>query len=296
MVDDAPKQIESFTLSLADIGTVDIDKLHMLSMSVRWPHRAEDWAFLRTVGQGLAALDEIGRATASVMWFPQGDSFATIGMVMTSPRLQTHGAGHWLMGHALKRLGQRDLGLNATRAAIRLYRTLGFEKETTVYQHQGEARASVSDLPTEGGWMRPLDAADLPQILVLDRRAAGYDRSALIAELVQRSQVLGHFRNEVLVGFAFCRPFGRGTVVGPVVASCDADAIALVAPFLAQKAGSFVRLDTRLASGAFVVFLEASGLKLFDTVMAMTLGRPWTRPARSDDAPMIYGLSTQATG
>lgn len=286
------KQIEAFALSLADIHAVDLDKLHALSLSVRWPHRAEDWAFLRGIGHGLAALDDIGRVLATAMWFPQGDLFATIGMVITSPRLQTFGAGQWLMQHALRRLEGRDLGLNATRAAERLYASLGFGATMTVHQHQGEARRESLTGPLPGDVLRELVPDDLAQAAACDRQAAGHDRSALLAALMPRSIVHGLFRNETLVAFAFSRAFGRGTLIGPVVASCDQDAIAVVTPPLTASAGSFVRLDTWQAKGRFVTFLEDSGLPLFDTVTSMSRGLVRTTLG----PPSLYGLAMQATG
>src|SRR6516164_3946643 len=113
--------IDAFRLRLSNIDTVDLDQLHALSIGVGWPHRAEDWQFLRNVGRGIVASDEIGRVLGSVMWFPHGLDFATVGMVITSPRVQSRGAGEWLMRRILLEEKGRELRLNATRAARRLY-------------------------------------------------------------------------------------------------------------------------------------------------------------------------------
>ncbi|TIU57652.1 MAG: GNAT family N-acetyltransferase, partial [Mesorhizobium sp.] len=121
-------------MRIADIEDVELERLHALSLSVGWPHRAEDWQFLRGSGQGFVALDEIGRVLGSAMWFGHGSGFATVGMVITSPRLQTLGAGQWLMKRVFEKVGGRDLRLNATRAARRLYLSLDFQPEKTVYQ------------------------------------------------------------------------------------------------------------------------------------------------------------------
>jgi GNAT superfamily N-acetyltransferase len=118
--------VDAFELRLADINTVELDQLHTLSIGVGWPHRSEDWQFLRDVGHGIVALDEIGRVLGSAMWFPHGSDFATVGMVITSPRLQTLGIGQWLMKRIMAECQGRRLRLNATRAARHLYLSLNF--------------------------------------------------------------------------------------------------------------------------------------------------------------------------
>jgi hypothetical protein len=71
--------IDAFEVRLSDIDTVELGQLHAHSIGVGWPHRAEDWQFLRNIGHGIAASDEIGRILGSAMWFPHGPAFATIG-------------------------------------------------------------------------------------------------------------------------------------------------------------------------------------------------------------------------
>jgi len=89
--------IDAFEARAVEIDTVELEQLHALSIGVAWPHRAEDWQFLRDVGHGIVAHDEIGRVLGSAMWFPYGSDFATVGMVITSPRLQALGTAQWLM-------------------------------------------------------------------------------------------------------------------------------------------------------------------------------------------------------
>src|SRR4051812_25142086 len=97
--------VDVFELQLADIDSVDPAKLLALSIAVQWPHRAEDWQFLRSIGRGVVALDEIGRVLGSAMWFPYSDGFAAVGMVITSPRLQALGTGQWLMKRVMAECG-----------------------------------------------------------------------------------------------------------------------------------------------------------------------------------------------
>ncbi|MBA8879590.1 GNAT family N-acetyltransferase [Phyllobacterium myrsinacearum] len=291
-------QLESFELTVGDLADVDVEKLHLLSMSVGWPHRPKDWDMLREVGQGIAAMDQIGRVLGSAMWFPFGDDFATVGMVITSPRLQTRGTGRWLMDRILQQTGPRPLGLNSTRAARRLYLSMGFTPEATVYQCQGEALPSSPPATLTATSLREAEFKDLPELAVLDRQACNADRSALLARLFEASKGMVLVRGDRIVAFSLCRPFGRGSLVGPVIASNDADAIAVTYPHVVNHAGGFLRLDTRQASGAFSEFLTRSGLPVYDTVTTMSLREPWLIREKDSTSvpPVIYGLMSQTLG
>jgi len=288
-------RVDAVSLHLLDIRQAPLDQLHALSIAVGWPHRAEDWQFLRAIGYGVAALDEIDRVLGSVMWFPQGDRFATLGMMIISPRLQTLGTGQWLMQKIQSDIGGRDIRLNATRAARRLYLSSDFVPERTVYQCQGEARL-VADLPPPNGAVQALRPIDLASIIELDRLAYGADRSDLLARLLDLSSGYGLWRDGALVGFALCRRFGRGHVIGPVVAVQDADAIALAAPHLADLDGQFARIDTHYEQGAFAAFLARAGLSVYDTVLTMANGPGGRLVPPHAGAPLTYGLVTQALG
>ncbi|BAI75609.1 hypothetical protein AZL_c03160 (plasmid) [Azospirillum sp. B510] len=287
--------VDAFDTRVADIADIDLERLHALSISVGWPHRAEDWQFVREVGHGVVALDEIDRVLGSAMWFPHGDDFATIGMVITSPRLQALGVGEWLMKRVLSASAGRGYRLNATRAALALYRSLGFVGHRTVFQCQGEARRG--DEPPTAEPVRRLTAGDLEAVTALDARAFGTSRAGLIARLFEQSVGYGLERDGALVAFALCRPFGRGHVVGPLVAGLDEDAVAVLRPHVDEHDGRFLRLDTHLDEGIFPLFLARSGLRVRDTVLTMSLGAPPIDPAtRAPDRPVTYALATQALG
>ncbi|MGX1324614.1 GNAT superfamily N-acetyltransferase [Bradyrhizobium sp. USDA 377] len=290
--------IDAFDARAVDIDTVELDQLYTLSIGVGWPHRPEDWQFLRDAGHGIVVHDEIGRVLGSAMWFPHGADFATVGMVITSPRLQALGTAQWLMKRILSAAKGRNLRLNATHAARKLYLSLGFRRERTVFQRQGEAQWSGEvPSPSEGGELRELARKDLPAIAQLDEQAFGASRLDLLAALLGQSAGFGLYRQGRLEAFAMCRPFGRGHVVGPVVASSDEDAILVVAPHVAAHEGQFLRIDTHLTDGEFCSFLARCGLVFFDTVTTMSLGGAFRDPNdRSGDTPVTYALASQALG
>ncbi len=291
-------KIDTFSMRIGDIEGVELDRLHALSLAVGWPHRAEDWQFLRESGHGFVALDEIGRVLGSAMWFAHGADFATVGMVITSPRLQTLGAGQWLMKRVFDKVAGRDLRLNATRAARRLYLSLDFLPEKTVYQCQGIAHAQTMGGSTETrGDIRALDTRDIPSVIALDAMGFGVRRAALIEKLFAHSAGYGLFKGDTLNAFALCRPFGRGHVVGPVVAESDTEAVAVVRPHVTDHSGSFLRIDTHMDNGEFAAFLSHAGMPVFDTVLTMSMGKRLSDFAVGRaTGPMTYALASQTLG
>ncbi|RUY24479.1 MULTISPECIES: GNAT family N-acetyltransferase [unclassified Mesorhizobium] len=285
-------RLKSFELVARDIDEVDVNLLHALSISVRWPHRPKDWDTLRRAGRGIVAVDGIGRVFGSAMWFPQGDDFATIGVVITTPRTQAQGGGRWLMDQVLEQCGDRNLALNATHAAYPLYVSLGFTTEGIVFMHQGEIPPALPALPALDGELQALPSDRLKEIMGVDRRAFGTDRASLLALLSANASICTLSRGGEIVGYSMCREFGRGYVIGPMVARSDLDAVHLTAIHLRNLAGRFVRVDTREKEGMFAAFLDQCGLGIAETVTTMSKGRRFLN--REENGPWVYGLAGHA--
>ncbi|AZN96078.1 N-acetyltransferase [Mesorhizobium sp. M9A.F.Ca.ET.002.03.1.2] len=285
-------RLKSFELVARDINDVDVDLLHALSISVRWPHRPKDWELLRRVGRGIVAVDGIGRVFGSAMWFPQGDDFATIGLVITTPRAQAQGGGRWLMDQVLEQCGARNLALNATHAAYPLYVSLGFTSEAIVNMRQEVAPQTLPPLPPLDGELSELPSDRLSEITALDARAFGSDRSRVLALLSANASISVLSRGGKVVGYSMRREFGRGFVIGPVVARNDYDAVHLTAVHLKKLAGRFTRVDTRERDGVFAEFLQQTGLDIAETVTTMSKGRRFLN--REDNGPWVYGLAGHA--
>jgi ribosomal protein S18 acetylase RimI-like enzyme len=281
-----------YDLDIRALTAADLGQAHQLSIEVGWPHRPEDWRLVFSLGHGFIACDAIGRALGSAMWWPLGENLASVGMVITSPRLQAQGSGRRLMDLIFAETGARDLRLNSTRAGYRLYRSLGFEPIGRIFQHQGRPLALEASEDINGLTLRAATTADLPALALLDRQACGADRTPVIQALLAVSVGIVAERDGQPVGFSLCRPFGRGHVVGPIVAEDDAVAIALTRPHVVAHEGTFLRIDTAQEHGAFGTFLEACGLTMYDTVTPMIRGaaHAGTGPVRT------FGLVNQALG
>ncbi|TKD47047.1 MAG: GNAT family N-acetyltransferase [Mesorhizobium sp.] len=285
-------RLKSFELVARDINDVDVELLHALSISVRWPHRPKDWDLLRRAGHGIVAVDGIGRVFGSAMWFPHGDNFATIGLVITMPRAQAQGGGRWLMEQVLEQCGDRNLALNATHPAYPLYISLGFTSEAIDYMRQGQVPQTLPPMPALDGELNDLPSDRLGDITALDARAFGTNRARLLALLSDDASIATLSRGGEVVGYSMCREFGRGHVIGPIVARSDQDAVHLTAVHLKKLAGRFARVDTRERDGVFAEFLQQSSLGVAETVTTMSKGRRFLN--RESNGPWVYGLASHA--
>ena len=281
-----------FELVAQDIADVDVKLLHSLSLAVGWSYRAKDWDLMRRIGHGIVAVDGIGRVFGSAMWFPQGEDFATIGLVITTPRIQTQGGGRWLMQQVFEQCGDRNLALNATRAADHLYASLGFTKEAIVYMRQGTVPSTLPAVPPLDGELGALSGDNFGEITDLDTRAFGYDRRKVLAVLAENASICTLRRGGEIVGYSMRREFGRGQLIGPLIARNDRDAIHLTAVHLKNLTGQFARVDTREQDGIFAEFLQQSGLDVAETVTTMSKGRRFLNPKGHE--PRVYGLAGHA--
>ncbi|MAM57800.1 MAG: GNAT family N-acetyltransferase [Salinicola sp.] len=286
------QRVDAFVAAARPLESGDLHHLHQLCVGVSWPHRARDVTLLMSLGRGYLAMDEIERVLASGMYFEMGEDFAMIGMMMTAPRLQTLGAGRWLLDRILADCGGRDLRLNATRAAYRLYESAGFVPVATIHQRQGIVREGPLPEVVSACPVRTLQASDQAALRALDQMAFGAERRAVLDALFAVSEGTVAVRDGAPAGFALIRDFGRGRVIGPVVAEDEAMATALIAPLLRRHVGQFLRIDTLCDSPTFFAFLDAAGLDAFDTVTQMRLGKQ-----RGGDGPVrTFGLAAHTLG
>ena len=268
----------------------DSEALHRLAVAVSWPHRPEDLAALLSMGDGYIANDDADRTIASGMVFSYGDEMSMIGMMMTHPKLQGGGMGEVILDLLMKDTGTDRLRLNATKSAHRLYRKAGFTETGTVVQYQGQVNAAPVQSTAS---LRAAEEQDLPDILALDRATFGADRTAIIKSLFENSQTVVLEKNGRVTGFAMCRMFGRGHVIGPLVAGNEDDAVALVSDHLSRHIGRFVRLDADERHGALGNFLNDCGLETYDRVIPMSRGGA-VGPEGAVD--WVYSLAGQAIG
>ncbi|NGO50812.1 GNAT family N-acetyltransferase [Allomesorhizobium camelthorni] len=275
------------SIELVDFAPEHLEGAMLLSRQAGWPHRRDDWAMVLALSAGIVAL-EGDRVVGTTLVTRYGREVATINMVIVDAAMRGHGIGRRLMDCALQASEGRDCRLTATQDGLPLYEKLGFRSSGEILQHQGTLRqAAVA--PADVDWAT---VEDIAAIAKLDQAAIGADRGALIALLSEhgRLAVLQHQGRPS--GFAAVRAFGRGEVVGPVVAATADEARILISFLFAARSGAFLRLDTPYASG-LAPWLAAQGLAHVGGGIAMR--RDGHRPAQAAGV-QTFALASQALG
>lgn len=262
-----------------------------LSELAGWPHRERDWQQLLSLGRGKALVDS-DRLIATAMHWLSGPALTTLGMVIVAPTHQRRGLGRQLMQVVLDEIVTARIELHATEAGMPLYRDLGFREIAAVHQCQGvvTGTGTVSPfLPVKG--LREMRDEDVEAFIGLDEQACGTSRHKLLHALLAYSdaQVIKHDDGR-LAGVAMCREFGRGRVIGPVVADSPAVARSLIGAWLERLVGGFVRVDT--PDPALADWLGACGLHEVNRVNQMST----TDNARPAGSAIRYALASQALG
>ena len=205
----------------------------LLKNAEGWNQTGQDWhRLLELSPDGCFGIEHEGRLVATTTTTSYGRELAWIGMVITAPEFRGRGLATRLLTAALEFLDARQTGcvkLDATSMGSGLYRKFGFVDESPVER-----------------WLRPPSPAADPQIkpnsgewdALVDRRAFGADRSALLSKLAPIESAL--IRGS---GYAMGRPGSRAAYFGPCIASGSQPARSLLEWFLARHAGESIYWD-----------------------------------------------------
>lgn len=275
-----------------DVVLVPFGEQHLqgalrLSQETSWPYRPEDWAIALELGRGFVLQGGAGSVVATAAWWPYGQDHASAGMIIVTKAAQGRGYGARLMDALLAAAQPRTLTLNSTAEGLTLYERRGFVRTGVIQQHQGIPQGPHAALPAS--LVRPMAAADMDVMERLDRQASGWDRQPMLRRLVEVGEGFVLARDGEPRGYAISRRFGRGHVIGPVVAERLDDARALIEAALARLGPVFVRVDTA-ATTQLGDWLEHIGLPKVGEATTMVRGSrlPPPGPAR------MFALANQS--
>ncbi|WP_032632931.1 GNAT family N-acetyltransferase [Pseudomonas syringae] len=266
-----------------------------LSSALAWPYREADWRFAFDLGAGLAVEVE-GKLVGTALWWLQGDSHASVGMIIVSAAMQGKGIGRVLMDSVLQHTGERTLILNSTQEGLALYTRLGFVAHGQLHQHQAVLERAAHFV-RDGSHLRSMQPSDEQAVRQLDRAATGRDRSALLSHLFDIGSILVVDRGAGVLAYACVREWGRGVVIGPVVArgpEAVPDAKALIGALTEAHQGRFVRIDVTDRSG-LSHWLTELGLPCVGHATPM-VRTTRSSPGSAETDAHLFALSNQSIG
>ncbi len=273
------------TLTLSTMDATHLRGAHRLSEDAGWPHRQEDWAMLLSLSRGAVILE--GDAVVATAFATPMGPVAIANMIIVDAGKRGAGLGRRVMEAAMTRVSPQEWRLVATKDGLPLYQRMGFAAQGEILQHQGSARPAVRNMP-----LPPTATADdLEALARIDRAATGMDRRGLLATLLAQGRVFIQREGGQVVGFAAQRAFGRGAVIGPVLARSRTEAEALVEPLISVAEGAFLRIDIDADCG-LADWLTARGLAHVGGGVKMSRGSP----SKPSGPQRRYALAAQSLG
>ena len=249
--------------ALDTLTAADTHACWQLSQALRWPHREADWqqfiSWAKAHGAPLAVRVD-GQLIGCGLAWQWGHEQGSIGMVIVDNAWQRRGIGKQLFKGLLQALEGRDVMLQATAQGRPLYESLGFAAIGHARQFHGHwqppAEAGPSSSIAADELTRLMQPQDVPALLAYDQRERGLARPALLQALLAQMDadercavsVDAHGR---LCGYGILRRFGRGWVVGPLLADGADRAVALVKRLTQERTGDFIRIDLAAHTRAF---------------------------------------------
>ena len=249
--------------ALDTLTAADTHACWQLSQVLRWPHREADWqqfiTWAKAHGAALAVRAD-GQLIGCGLAWQWGHDQGSIGMVIVDNAWQRRGIGKRLFKGLLQALEGRDVMLQATAQGRPLYESLGFTAIGHARQFHGHWQPPVEAGPTSSlatdELTRLLQPQDVPALLAYDQRERGLTRPSLLQALLAQMDAdercaVSMDAHGRLCGYGILRRFGRGWVVGPLLADGADRAVALVKRLTQERTGDFVRIDLAADTRAF---------------------------------------------
>ncbi|MBB4367936.1 GNAT superfamily N-acetyltransferase [Bradyrhizobium sp. cir1] len=246
-----------------------------LSTEAHWNQTEEDWRIFLRDGIVFGIRDGM-RLVATAALLPYSGNNAWISMVLVSATHRRRGFATRLVDACLETARKNGLTswLDATPDGAAVYGPLGFTP-TLQLRRLKLAEPGRAEAP-------PSSSATIDALRARDRRATGFDRTALLSAFAQRSGSRIVAANGAI---ALVRDGRTARHIGPLFADHAAEALALVHA-IARSETSPLLIDAVASQAAFLEGLTASG---------WTIERPFQRmrfgPATSAGAELPFAVA-----
>ncbi|MHC4054635.1 GNAT family N-acetyltransferase [Bradyrhizobium sp. 25ACV] len=242
---------------IVQLGVDDAIAGLALSTEAHWNQTDEDWRIFLRDGVVFGIRDGM-RLVATAALLPYSGNNAWISMVLVSGKHRRRGFATRLVDACLETARQNGLTswLDATPDGAAVYGPLGFTP-TLQLRRLKLLKPARAEAP-------PSSSATLDALRIRDRRATGFDRTALLSAFAQRSgsRIVGAHGAIALV-----RDGRTARHIGPLLANDAAAALALVDTIVRSETSPLL-LDAVASQAAFLEGLTAS---------SWTIERPFQR-------------------
>ncbi|MBB5867144.1 GNAT superfamily N-acetyltransferase [Allocatelliglobosispora scoriae] len=250
------------------LGPRDLPDCLTLAQDRDWGPEDRKWGLLLEVGEAYGLRDP--ELVGTTILTRYGTELAAISMVLVASRYGRRGLGTRMMAHALDEAGDAITFLNATEYGRPVYERLGFVTVGATHTHLGPLV-----LPPARPGSRPAEPGDVAAILALDAEVNGVERTHLVPLLPGFCEQLRVVeKSNTITGYAGAWRTVGATVIGPVIAATEADAMTLIADLAASVEGPF-RLDLDARHPRLIEWASEHGAKpWFDTALMVRGDRP----------------------
>ncbi|MDH2348219.1 GNAT family N-acetyltransferase [Bradyrhizobium sp. SSUT77] len=251
---------------IVKLGVEDAIAGLALSAEARWNQTEEDWRVFLHEGVVFGIRDGV-RLVATAALLPYPGNNAWISMVLVTATHRRRGLATRLVGACLETARKNGLTswLDATPDGAAVYGPLGFTPTLQLRRLKLVKSAQAA--------ARPPSSATLDALRARDRRATGFDRTALLSTFAGRP---GSSIVSANGAIALVRDGRTARHIGPLFADDAAAALTLVDAIARSETGPLL-LDAVASQAAFPEGLTASG---------WTIERPFQR--------MRFGPATPA--
>lgn len=239
-----------------------MDSLMKLKDAEGWNQLEKDWALLISYKESVnlvAVLDDqiVGCITA----INYDNTVAWIGMMLVDKDFRGRGISKLLLLDTIDKLNKcNSIKLDATPAGRPVYLKLGFMDEYTLYRMTNPSASNISPGKNPFRTIR-IKPADIPEVVAIDKKIFGADRTELITCLYENFPELAWYikENNRMTGFCLGRRGQNYTQIGPVYASSSMGARALIHSAIDLLKGQAVLVDISGAQFELIGWLEACG-------------------------------------
>lgn len=238
----------------------DLEAALALSATAGWNQRLDDWRMLlRLAPAGSFAARADDRIVGTAIGIDYG-RFAWIAMMLVDPAWRGRGIGRSLLEAAMGAVpSDIPIRLDATPMGRPLYQRYGFADEARLTRLVIPTATLRDESPRAGR----LTAADLKSVARQDNDVFGGNRETVLAWVLGNAPQYGRVVRSDAAPAEYClgrqgRLFDQ---IGPVVATSDDAALALVKAALAGAGDRQVAVDAFDAHRAFTTSLGALGFE-----------------------------------